>query len=177
MAEVNLDVAMQSTSEEILEKVNVSGCRQNEIYVEVSGTSGEVFSITGKGKVFGVYLTKKTIDGVNTAFSIVVDGNTIYSQSLAYTSSSSTHSFVAVSKEYCQGSGVMFFSGSTTGIGTAKITYLNLDENSRESYAGVAGGKNCAGINGYIQFNESLQIQSTGDSASTCTIIYALDEE
>lgn len=195
-------VAMQSTSQEILEKVEgvnrsvESVGRRGEIYLcSRNTTTGTVtpLNVTGKGKLYYALIRQSVGNNQNAVVSIIADGKTVYSQS-RQASSTEVNIVLLGNRDYAIGSGATsnqhvayYFRGGAIEFNTSGSNIVDyysgvcnsIDENSTVSLANTKNGVPHQNIDGYIQFNESLVIRMTNtySSISQWFICYSLDEE
>ena len=195
MAEVNLDVAMQSTSEEILEKVKISSEAEKaypDLFVEgIPAAAGTytLVDVTGKGKLFFAVCYQGMHSSYG-AFSlkIEIDGEVFFYNTLTLTVSSSYDGWIAVAPiDYIKcvsvNSNTRQFHVAGVPSTSANNTYSS---NLYFVKKGVANTQKDVGatvvspINQYVSFNESLKITAVftnpNNIAREYRVGYSLDE-
>lgn len=196
MAEVNLDIALETTSQEILSKVGTSETTSQEILEKIGNVEKKDFkyiaysgkasthtpvSITGKGRLYYAYCYVSTASSGTSATTITVDGEKILNHS--YTTSTSTTKRTSVENPLYiienggnSGGGAYFFGNGIVNMTGTSETPVSLSKGS--THSPTVATTSCY-INGYIEFNESLTIKMTGaHSSNICNayLCYSLEE-
>lgn len=193
MAEVNLDVAMQSTSEEILEKVQSNNEKRNTMYVYTTTKTAThtPLSVTGKGRFYwmqpSIYITANTTSTVT----IIIDGTTILTAKLKNSYSNDSSQYCLVHNEskmvgtttenypayfFPLGAGNRIW-GSNVNVNVSQCTKLTETTAVSETSSSNYGLQFY--VNEYLEFKESLVIKATGCSTNNIsywTICYDLEE-
>ena len=193
MAKVNLDVAMQSTSEEILEKVQSNNEKRNTMYVctNVKTATQTPLSVTGKGRFYwmqpDIYITASATSTVT----IIIDGTTILTAKLKNSYSTDNSQYCIVHNESkmigvgSNGEPVYFFPVSTGNRTFGSNVNVNVSQCTKqaETTAVSETSSNSYGlqfyVNEYLEFKESLVIKATGCATSNVSywrICYDLEE-
>lgn len=179
MAQVNLDVAMESTSQKILSKIaNVADQPHKYSVTTVKTSTGTPFSVTGKGRLYYAYI-HHSVGGANTGtLTITVDGTTILTLSTTSGGTAGQSSLVHLGNPHFMDNGMNYFGVYPVEMNTTEfVEELSVDNRISESFDG--GETFCAYISPYIEFHESIEIKMTKNntsSGSTAYVCYSLAE-
>lgn len=193
--EINMNVAMQSTSEEILEKMKAtSGAEKVYPTLFVEGVSSKsqtitALDVTGKGKLFYAVCHQTMGSSFkNIKLKVEIDGEVFIYHTYTYTGSGGVPGGVAVSSaEYFyavdqgQYGEVKFHVAGVPRSTNGNTAWLNyIPKGTNTTSASDPGRFLISPINQFVSFNESLKVTITFTCANANSgeykIGYSLDE-
>ena len=187
--EINMDVAMQSTSEEILDLLKCDGVKVLSVYMRTS--TQNPISVTGKGKLYYFYLKATHLKSTTSKVSLTIDGKEVMTCTNPYTGGNGTealflnnmampHSMESDGCYHLYGDiGLPHNYGSPTG----GSDYFAGGELTKEANASYSRDTYNIGIVCYtpycVEFENGFSVSASGcrtDSDSQYFVCYSLDE-